>query len=133
MRAPELNALARDRGLRNYSRMRRAELIALHQNSPPPAPRTRPPRPTRLQPPPPPLVRFRPERPRQPLWSGPSPQEMEFCLEQLDENIDYKEEKLKYIIPSLTKLSGSEKASTDFLQSVEANILDKSLNNFLIK
>ena len=36
MRMPELKALARDRGLRNYSRMRKAELVALLQNSPPP-------------------------------------------------------------------------------------------------
>ena len=47
MRVMELKALARDRGLRNYSRMRRAELVALFQNNPPPAPtpRTRPPPP----------------------------------------------------------------------------------------
>ena len=51
MRVTELKALARDRGLRNYSRMRKAELVALLQNSPPPSPRTRPPRPTRPSPP----------------------------------------------------------------------------------
>ena len=47
MRVTELEALARDHGLRNYSRMRRAELVALLQNNPPPAPtpRTRPPPP----------------------------------------------------------------------------------------
>ena len=28
MRLPELKSLARDRGLRNYSRMRKAELVA---------------------------------------------------------------------------------------------------------
>ena len=38
MRVTELKALARDRGLRNYSRMRKAELVALLQNNPPPAP-----------------------------------------------------------------------------------------------
>ena len=53
MRVTELKALARDRELRNYSRMRKAELVALLQNNPPPAPRTRPPRPTRPPPPPP--------------------------------------------------------------------------------
>ena len=58
MRVTELKALARDRGLRNYSRMRKAELIALLQNNPPPAPtpRTRPPSPApipRIRPPPP--------------------------------------------------------------------------------
>ena len=36
MRMPELKSLARDRGLRNYSRIRKAELVALLQNSPPP-------------------------------------------------------------------------------------------------
>ena len=33
MRLPELKSLARDRGLRNYSRMRKAELVALLQNN----------------------------------------------------------------------------------------------------
>ena len=47
MRVMELKALARDRGLRNYSWMRKAELVALLQNNPPPAPTpcTRPPPP----------------------------------------------------------------------------------------
>ena len=36
MRVPELKSLARDRGLRNYSRMRKAEFVALLQNNPPP-------------------------------------------------------------------------------------------------
>ena len=31
MRMPELKSLARDRGLRNYSQMRKAELVALLQ------------------------------------------------------------------------------------------------------
>ena len=53
MRVTELKALTRDDGLRNYSRMRRAELFALLQNNPPPALQTRPPRPTRPPPPPP--------------------------------------------------------------------------------
>ena len=43
MRVTELKALARDRGLRNYSRMRKAEWVALLQNNPPPTPCTRPP------------------------------------------------------------------------------------------
>ena len=33
MRMPELKSLARDRGLRNYSRMGKAELVALFQNN----------------------------------------------------------------------------------------------------
>ena len=37
MRMPELKSLARDRGLRNYSQMRKAELVALLQNNPPPS------------------------------------------------------------------------------------------------
>ena len=37
MRMSELKSLARDRGLRNYSRMRKAELVALLQNDPPPS------------------------------------------------------------------------------------------------
>ena len=54
MRVMELKALARDRGLRNYSQMRKAELVALLQNNPPPSrsgglkaptPHTRPPPP----------------------------------------------------------------------------------------
>ena len=53
MRVVELRALARDHGLRNYSQMRKAELVALLQNNSPPAPQTRTPRPTRPSPPPP--------------------------------------------------------------------------------
>ena len=40
IRVMELKALARDRGLRNYSRMRKAELVALLQNNPLPLQRT---------------------------------------------------------------------------------------------
>ena len=36
MRVPELKSLARERRLRGYSRMRKAELVALLQNGPPP-------------------------------------------------------------------------------------------------
>ena len=36
MRMPELKSLARERRLRGYSRMRKAELVALLQNSPSP-------------------------------------------------------------------------------------------------
>ena len=37
MRMPELKSLAREHRLRGYSRMRKAELVALLQNSPPPS------------------------------------------------------------------------------------------------
>ena len=37
MRMPELKSLSRERILRNYSRLRKAELVALLQNNPPPA------------------------------------------------------------------------------------------------
>ena len=37
MRVPEMKSLARERGLRNYSRMRKAELVALLQNNHPPS------------------------------------------------------------------------------------------------
>ena len=36
MRMPELKSLAREHRLRGYSRMRKAELVVLLQNSPPP-------------------------------------------------------------------------------------------------
>ena len=85
MRVSELKALARERGLRSHSRLRKAEIIELIRNNqqswapdiPPRNGTTRPPRPTRpnqTQ-----SVRFRPDRPRQPPWSGgprtPTPQE----------------------------------------------------------
>ena len=74
MRMPELKSLARDRGLRNYSRMRKAELVALLQNNPPPGqsrasaaptPRTRPP------PPPPPTQTWEPIDDRRPRKHSP--------------------------------------------------------------
>ena len=71
MRMPELKSLARERRLRNYSRMRKAELVALLQNNPPPAPRTRPPPPTQTWEP------IDDRRPRK-----PSPQEMDIFEQQ---------------------------------------------------
>ena len=52
MKVPELKARAKKLGLKGYSKLRKAELIAL-LTPPAPAPHTRPPKPTR--PPPPPL------------------------------------------------------------------------------
>ena len=84
IRMPELKSLVRDRGLRNYSRMRKAELVALLQNNPPPGqsrssaaptPRTRPP-----PPPPPPTQTWEPIDDRRP--KKPSPQEMDIFEQQ---------------------------------------------------
>ena len=78
MRVPELKSLAREHRLRGYSRMRKAELVALLQNSPPPGqshtstsptPHTRPPLP------PPPTQTWEPIDDRKPR--KPSPQEMD--------------------------------------------------------
>ena len=77
MRMPEFKSLARECRLRNYSRMRKAELVALLQNNPPPAPRTRPPRPTR---PPPPAQTWEPIDDRKLM--KPSPQEMDIFEQQ---------------------------------------------------
>ena len=57
MRVPELKSLARDRGLRNYSRMRKAELVALLQNNEPGQSRTSAASTPRTRPPPPPPQR----------------------------------------------------------------------------
>ena len=83
MRMPELKSLARERRLRNYSRMKNAELLALLQSNPPPGqsrasaaptPRTRPP------PPPPPTRTWEPIDDRRPR--KPSPQEMDIFEQQ---------------------------------------------------
>ena len=83
MRMPELKSLARDRGLRNYSRMRKAELVVLLQNNPPPGqsrasaaptPRTRPPLP------PPPIQTWEPIDDKKPR--KPSSQEMDIFEQQ---------------------------------------------------
>ena len=83
MRVPELKSLARDPWLRNYSQMRKAELVALLQNNPPPGqshasaaptPRTRPP------PPPPPTQTWEPMDERRPR--KPRPQEMDIFEQQ---------------------------------------------------
>ena len=83
MRVTKLKALARDRGLRNYSRMRKAELVALLQNnsspgqsraSAAPTPRTRPP------PSPPPTQTWEPIDDRRPR--KPTQQEMDIFEQQ---------------------------------------------------
>ena len=60
--------------------MRKAELVALFQNNPPQAPRTRPPRPTRPPPPPPPTQTWEPIDDRRPR--KPSTQEMDIVEQQ---------------------------------------------------
>ena len=80
MRMPELKSLARDRGLKNYSRMRKAELVALLQNSgTPEGPRAPTPqtRPSAL---PPPTQTWEPIDDRRPR--KPSPQEMDIFEQQ---------------------------------------------------
>ena len=83
MRMPELKSLARERRLRNYSRMRKAELVALLQNNHPtgqscasaaPTPRTRP------SPPPPPTQTWEPIDDRK--LRKPSSQEMDIFEQQ---------------------------------------------------
>ena len=74
MRMPELKSLARDRGLRNYSRMRKAELVALLQNSPPPGQSRASTSPT------PPTQTWEPIDDRRPR--KPSPQEMDIFEQQ---------------------------------------------------
>ena len=83
MRMPELKSLARDLELRNDSRMRKAELVALLQNNPPPGqsctsaaptPHTRPP-------PPPQMSTWEPIDDRRPR--APTKQEMDM-FEQLE-------------------------------------------------
>ena len=74
MRVTELKSLARDRGLRNYSRMRKAELVALLQNSPPPSQSRASAAPT------PPTQTWEPIDDRRPR--KPSPQEMDIFERQ---------------------------------------------------
>ena len=77
MRMPELKSLARDRGLRNYSGMRKAELVALLQNNPLPS-RSRDPR---APAPTPPTQTWEPIDDRGPR--APTKQEMDI-FEQLE-------------------------------------------------
>ena len=74
MRKPELKSLARDRGLRNYSWMRKAELVALLQNSPPSGQSRASTSPT------PPTQTWKPIDDRRPR--KPSPQEMDIFERQ---------------------------------------------------
>ena len=68
MRVTESKALARVRELRNYSRMRKAEMVALFQNNSPPlrsgGPRAPAPTPCTRPPPPPPQMSLSGASPR---------------------------------------------------------------------
>ena len=80
MRMPQLKSLARDRGLRNYSRMRKAELVALLRNNGIPEDPRSPTPCTRPPPPPPPTPTWEPiddKRQRK-----PSPPEMDIFEQQ---------------------------------------------------
>ena len=80
MRMPELKSLARDRGLRNYSQMRKAELVTLLQNSGTPADPRAPAPHIRPPPPPPQTQTWEPIDDRRPR--KPSPQEMDIFEQQ---------------------------------------------------
>ena len=74
MRMPELKSLAREHRLRGYSRMRKAELVALLQNSPPPG------QSRASTSPPPPTQTWEPIDDRR--LRKPSPQEMDMFEQQ---------------------------------------------------
>ena len=74
MRMPELKSLARERRLRNYPRMRKAELVAFLQNNPPPSQSPESTSPT------PPTQTWEPIDDRRPR--KPSPQEMDIFEQQ---------------------------------------------------
>ena len=92
MRMPELKSLARERRLRNYSRMRKAELVALLQNNPPPGQSRASATPTPCtRPPPPPTP---PTQTREPIHDRrprkPSPQEMIYSNNKKLAKVDQK-------------------------------------------
>ena len=74
MRMPELKSLTREHRLRGYSRMRKAELVALLQNRPPPGQSRASTSPT------PPTQTWEPIDDRR--WRKPSPQEMDIFEQQ---------------------------------------------------
>ena len=82
MRMPQLKVLAREHRLRGYSRMRKAELVALLQNSPPPGQRhaSTSPTPCTRPPPPPQMSTWEPIDDRK--LGKPSPQEMDIFKQQ---------------------------------------------------
>ena len=91
MRVLKLKSLARDRGLRNYSQMRKAELVALLQNNPPPGQSHASASPTQhIRPPPPPPQ----TRTSQPIddrkLKKPSSQEMDIFEQQEMSKVDHK-------------------------------------------
>ena len=71
MKVIDLKALANEHGLRGYSKLRKAELITLLQNNPPPVPTLRPipPAPTQHMP----MAWAWPTRPPHPMRPPPPP------------------------------------------------------------
>ena len=82
MRMTELKSIARDRGLRNYSRLRKTELVALLQNNPPPGQSctSAAPTPHTRLPPPPQMSTWEPIDDRK--LRKPSSQEMDIFEQQ---------------------------------------------------
>ena len=83
MRMPELKSLAGECRLRNYSQLRKAELVALLQNNPPPGQSSTSSAPTpcsRPPPRPPPTQTWEPIDDRRPR--KPGPQEMDIFEQQ---------------------------------------------------
>ena len=84
MRVPELKALVRERRLRGYSRLRKAELIELLQDNEPQAPRRqRPPYPNRPPPPPPQMSTWEPQKEPQTEVRQPKLEEAPLTKRQL--------------------------------------------------
>ena len=80
MRMPELKSLTRDRGLRNYSQMRKTELVALIENNGTPEDPRAPTPLTKPPPPPPPTQTWEPIDDRR--LRKPSAQEMDIFEQQ---------------------------------------------------
>ena len=79
-RMPELKSLTKEHRLRSYSRMRKAELVALLQNNPPPGQSCASTAPTPRTRPPPPNQTWEPIDDRRPR--KPTPQEMDIFEQQ---------------------------------------------------
>ena len=123
MRVPELKSLARDRGLRNYSQMRKTELVALLQNNGTPEDPRAPTPHTRPPPPPPPTQTWEPiddRRPMKPSLQGMDifeQQEMSKCRPQVKGKLDKWYDWLINHVPKPIK-DGASKAFKTFKDKV---------------